>query len=478
MITPLSLVVRTLFVFGFLVVGPIIYFLGFTQILWVFFVASFFVFVGSLVVEDNIYNNLLDLNNTPTFLFYMLAFFVVILLSVMINYSNIVSAVLSLRWYFFVWPVMFVFMLGGHGLKLVDRVWGGLLLVAALQFPVTLLQYFFVSLSSKRDSPWDAVVGTFPGSIDGGGQSAAMGLFVVIMLLAAYALWRAGKISTNRVLIQAVCCVMTLVFAEVKAVVLLLPLLFVLYYGRDVFRRPVESGLPVLAAICVTVLLLSAYEPIHYDQIKKDRVTNIDTGKKAFEGWVGAVNPEKKITGVNVKHADRTAFERILSNVNPDKKSVNEIGRVSHLILWGEKNLISKDILHSLFGYGIGTTQVSSVWSGEVAKLYPYSMDISSSVILLWETGLVGHLVFVLMLLYAARESARLSRSDFIPSLYKIFLRVGRVALLLLIITFPYQNFVLRSVPMQLLLALFLGQILYWLGVLSGVSKNSKSLKS
>lgn len=454
MVSPLALVVRTLFVLGFLVVGPIIYFFEFNKSLWIFFLVSVFIFIGLFFYENKIYNKFSNFNSAPAFMIFVLLFFVVIVLGVIINYSSIGSAILSLRWYFFVWPIIFVFMLGGDGPKLVDRVWQFLLLVAALQFPVTLLQYFFVSLSSERASPWDAVVGTFPGIIDGGGESAAMGLFVVVMLLAAYALWRAEKISANRFLFQAVCCVMTLAFSEVKAAVLLLPLLFVLYYGRNITRRPAEAGLSVLVALCMTVVLLSAYKPIHYDQIKRPEVT-----------W---------------KHDGKTAVERIFDTVNPKKNitAVNVMGRVSHLILWGEKNLISKDILHSLFGYGIGATQVSSVWSGEIAKLYPYRMDVSSSVILLWETGVFGHLVFVLMLLYAARESARLSRNDFIPDLYQIFLRVGYVALLLLIITLPYQNFVLRSVPIQLLLALLLGQILYWLRVLSGVFKSSKSLNS
>ena len=188
----------------------------------------------------------------------------------------------------------------------------------------------------------------------------------------------------------------------------------------------------------------------------------------ASEQVLATINPE----------VDEVASEQVLATINPEKKirSVKGLGRVTHLILWAEKNLISKNILHSLFGYGIGATQTSSVWSGEIAKLYPYPMEASSSVILLWETGLFGHILFVLMLLYAARESSRLSKSDFIPDLYQIFLRVGYVALLLLIITLPYKNFILRSVPIQLLLALLLGQILYWLGVLSGVSKSSKSL--
>ncbi|MEH6633834.1 MAG: hypothetical protein V7776_23865, partial [Halopseudomonas aestusnigri] len=82
MITPLSLVVRTLFVLGFLVVGPIIYFFEFNKSLWIFFLVSVFIFIGLFFSENKIYNKLSNLNSTPAFMIFVLLFFVVIVLGV------------------------------------------------------------------------------------------------------------------------------------------------------------------------------------------------------------------------------------------------------------------------------------------------------------------------------------------------------------------------------------------------------------
>jgi hypothetical protein len=89
-------------------------------------------------------------------------------------------------------------------------------------------------------------------------------------------------------------------------------------------------------------------------------------------------------------------------------------------------------------------------------------MDVSSTNILLWEAGAVGHLVFLALLLSAARLSGSLSRNPSIPDTHQILLRVGAVGLMILAITLPYKSFALRSVPIQFLLMLMLGQAGYW----------------
>ena len=138
------------------------------------------------------------------------------------------------------------------------------------------------------------------------------------------------------------------------------------------------------------------------------------------------------------------------------------MGRVRHLIFWWEKNLGTDNVRHALLGYGVGATQVSRLWHGEIASSYPYSMDKGTSMILLWESGLLGHLLFVLVLLVAAKEAFDLSRHTTIPCRDRTYLRVAGVVLLLMVITMPYKNFVMRSIPIQLILVLCFWQILYW----------------
>jgi hypothetical protein len=89
-------------------------------------------------------------------------------------------------------------------------------------------------------------------------------------------------------------------------------------------------------------------------------------------------------------------------------------------------------------------------------------MDVSSSTILLWETGLLGHLVFFALLMSGSWLSDRLSRNQAIPDTHQVLLRVGAVGLLILAITLPYKSFAVHSVPIQFLIMLMLGQAAYW----------------
>lgn len=424
-----------IFFLAFVVVGPLVYFFGITQIQWAFFIAALLLFIRAFS-QRNFLRLFLDTDyHLPIFFWLYILFFLSAAIGTFIDSPNVGEIIMSSRWYFFTFLMMVLIVFYSIEPHLIDQLWRLLLFLALLQLPVTFLQYLFFALPSERPNPWDAVVGTFPGRLDGGGQSAAMGMFVAFMMLMAYALWRKGALSTSRFLIQVLCGVATLALAEVKAVVLLLPLLLLAFFGRGVFIRPKETLAWTLGAVCVSAILLSCYSFIHYGHTDKAFISS-----------------------------KQTVYERILQAADPENESrvsVN-MGRVRHLVFWIEENLASGDFQYALLGYGVGATQVSGLGRGEIASSYPYSMDKSTSMILLWETGLLGHLLFVLVLLAAAKSSFDLSRHAAIPDRDRAFLRVGGVIVLLLVITMPYKNFVMRSVPIQLLLVLCLWQILYW----------------
>ncbi|WP_461520170.1 hypothetical protein [Porticoccus sp.] len=435
-----SIVLGVLFFLGFIVVGPIVYFTGFSKLLWLFFFAGTAVFMVA-VCSGNRFLLVSTFSSPPAFLLALLAFLFFLVFGFFSGTSTFGEMVMSSRWYFFVWPLMLIFLSGLVGKKLIDYLWRFLLVVALIQLPVAVAQYFFIALPSERPSPWDAIVGTFPGSVMGGGQSAAMGVFTAIVMLLAYALWRTNKISRNRFFLQVFCGVFTLAFSEVKAAVLSLPLLLLLYYGRDFLKRPLEAFLSIMTATSLVVILFWGYGVLHYSY-QKNPISE-PSRKTALE-----------------------RIERVFSLLDEDviytEKQDQPLGRIAHLIFWAKENLKSGNTQLALLGYGAGSTQVSQVWRGEVAELYRYPMGISSSAILLWETGLLGHLLFVFVLLLASRDSLRLSRNKSIPDVNRVFLYVGAVALVFFVVTLPYKNFAFRSVPIQLFMVLLFGQILYW----------------
>lgn len=255
-------------------------------------------------------------------------------------------------------------------------------------------------------------------------------MVILIGMLTAIALWRAGRL---RGLYASVICLagtITLTLAEVKAAVLLMPVALALYFRRDIARYPWVSLLAGLGVLTLVLLILTGYSYIHYA-------------------------PDK---------AGTSAEEKILSALDPNKEveSADQLGRVTHLVFWWKENVHASDVQHTLLGYGMGATQETRFGFGEVQRKYPYDMGVTSTTILLWETGLLGHILFVLVLLGAAKVSASQSRSSLIPDVHRILLNVGAVGLVLIAITLPYKAMALRSVQIQLLLMLLLGQAAYW----------------
>lgn len=99
---------------------------------------------------------------------------------------------------------------------------------------------------------------------------------------------------------------------------------------------------------------------------------------------------------------------------------------------------------------------------GEIAQRYEYRINKTSSVILLWETGVIGHLIFLMILIFGAKTSADAAKNESVPPIHRTFLRVGSISLVMLIITLPYGSFHLLSIPTQFLMMFVLGQAIYW----------------
>lgn len=434
LVMPPTSILWLMFIALFVVLGPAVYFAGFTQVQWLppLMGAVFLIHVFIHSIRGQARGTR---RTTPGFVYLLVFFLLSVTFATVIDEPTLEEAINASRFYLFMWPVMLVFMLGIVKPDTTERLWKALLVVAVLQAPVVFYQYFFVARQSARAfMTWDAVVGTFPGSAEGGGQSAAMGTMLLIVMVAAIALWQRHKLHGFWAGLVVTAGIGALALAEVKAVVLLLPIVVALFYRREMMRKPVESLLALIAAGALVATLFVGYEHFHYSSAPSNPNQPTSTG------------------------------ERILRALDPDNRSemLHEIGRVTHQVFWWDVNVGKGDLHHTLFGYGAGATQVSNLGAGEIARRFPYAMDVSSTNILLWETGVIGHLVFIGLLLSAARLSGRLSRHPSIPDVHQVLLRVGAIGLLILAITLPYKSFVMRSIPIQFLFMLMLGQAGYW----------------
>lgn len=433
MATPATWIVWLLFVTGFAIIGPVIFFLGFTQLQWLpaLMAASLLLPVAMhrLIHRDKDSGQ----GSIPGFLIVLGLYFLVVSFGTAIDQPELIELINASRWYLFYWPLLLVFMFGLVQPQTVKRIWQFLFLVLMVQLPMAVYQFFVAKRSARAMTPWDAVVGTFPGGEETGGDSAAMAIFVLVAMLFVFTLWRARRYPGVLALVAGVSGLGYLALAEVKAAVLLMPVVVAVYYRREIARFPLQAILLFVGACLAIVVFFIGYQKFYYEN-----AANTGEVRTALENVENALSPQ-----------------------NVDRYRP-QIGRVTHFVYWRDEHARTGDLQHALFGHGVGAVHTTRLGSGEIARRYPIRMDVSSSVILLWETGVLGHGLFLLTLLMAAHTSGRLARQERIPEWHRIALRIGAIGLLLLAITLPYKDFALRSTGIQLLLMLLLGQVAYW----------------
>jgi hypothetical protein len=441
LVTPVIVTFWAIILLAFLISGPINYFLHISQFQWLApaLDATEYVQVLLLILSGRLRG---QITRIPLFVIWLAAYLFCAALTSVISGITLAEVIMASRYNIFVWGALVVFLVGVVKDTTIDKVWKLLLLVAWLQFPMAVYQYKFVA--SKRSSgevlseapPWDAIIGTFPGTDTAGGNSAAMATYLLVMIVLAIALWREGRMRGVVAGGLVACGVATIALAEVKAVVVLIPVALLLYYYKQVLRRPIETLAAVVLSTILAVGVLYGYQKIHYDEIK---------GNASAENY------------------GFTVWDRMMNQLDPNlvKESNDRLGRVALLLHWWDNNPGRGDLRHTMIGYGLGTTQVSRIGVGSVVKQWG-DVGRTSLTILLWETGVLGLFAFSMMIVSAAYLSAKMAGDQRIPDTHRIYLRVGAIGLLLFLLTLPYKPFAVRLFPTMMLMIIMMGQAHYW----------------
>lgn len=434
---PTAWVVWFLFAAAFVLTGPLIYFrVADTPARWLT------VLMGTALLIPLLGRLALgtlgqSVRYQPMFVLWLWLFLFSALFSSVIDEPTVGETFNAFRSYLAYLPLMFLLMMGVWQAGAFANAWKAMLAVGLLQLPVAAYQHFVVAPKSSHSAQLDAVVGTFPGNAEGGGANAAMGVFVVICMIFALALWRRGMFKTWQAIGIVLAGIGTIGLAEVKAVVLLIPLAIGMLFYRELARRPLTVALAFVVGVLLSAGLLYTYNQLHYEE----RRAELSTTDK----------PESPI-------------EAIQNQLNPDRetKYTNTPSRAAALKDWWERNVGREDVQHSLFGHGVGSTQATRFGTGELTKTIFYTLDQTSTAMLLWEVGIVGHLLLVVTLLSAARTASTVSRAAVVPVMHQAFLHATSVTLVLFTITLPYKSFALKTSPSQILLMLLLGYTGFW----------------
>lgn len=272
----------------------------------------------------------------------------------------------------------------------------------------------------------DVIAGTFGANLTGGSPNAEMVAFVLIMLACAWARWRAGLLSTLKLVLFIGAMLPCVGLGEVKFVVLLFPLIVLVLYRDDIIANP-GRYLPVLGmAGLITVAFVYLY-------------LGYFSGSTVSTGFDDLIRYNVTELGYGNLYLNRTT---VLS------------------FWWQHQGL--HDPSGFLFGHGAGSSYWTSdptVPSGVVGAKFPaYGIALTTGSALLWDVGVLGTLLFLSVFVVAYFQARKLYKCEPDPAVRSTLLGI-QVALAVFLAFVPYTASMLNIFPFQIVVAITLGYL-------------------
>lgn len=435
---PLPWLLWSMFGLTFVIVGAAQYFGGVNKAFWAPYMLGALLMLRVPMERYRTNSGLANLARRPSlpldaglFSAMVALFFVVALVSTLFNLSPWVQVFISVKEYLFLWSICFLVAAGFAGADFERNVWLGVLWLTPLQVPVVLYQRFVVAASRQGSSAWDAVVGLFGGDPEGGGASAAMAFFVMFCALLALSLWRSRQLRLRYVVAVVLSALACIAFAEVKAVILLLPIGIAVLFRKELLRRPLQALAFVVGAMVLSVGLVLAYQA----QFASTRTT----AGRSVEAYLELMLERAK---------DSDSYQRGQLRMN----------RTTALAYWWQQH-DAADPVRFFLGDGIGATRVGTLAVGDTARRHAYRLNTTAASQLLWETGVLGLAAVAGLLLAGMGMAGRASRDKGLNAYQRAVAAAAQPMLLITLLGVAYNTDLVGTPPAQLLSMLLLGYL-------------------
>lgn len=246
-----------------------------------------------------------------------------------------------------------------------------LVFVAVIQLPVALYQRFILvprveGLEKPGFVALDIVVGTFEGSPTGGGASAVMAMFAVLVGIGLICAVREKVLSKGKFVLLFSIVIAPLALGETKVVLLLIPVTLLGAFGDSILKRPALF----LGGAVLTLLVSAALVYVYF-------LVQVDDRQITFNERVE---------------------ETLAYNIGQNSYYDTGVNRMTAVPYWFESHHFG-DPARMLFGYGMGasfggdgrTPVRGYVWEEHVGM----HIDLTSIASLLWDYGLVGAILWL-----------------------------------------------------------------------------------
>ncbi len=368
--------------------------------------------------------------NTPAFIWVALGFFIYTVLISFIQWHSMGQFLGGFKRYFQMWGLLFALCWLTFNERDIRRWRTFFLIVALVQLPFVVYQ--IIVLVPMREGlrhviqglvPIDVVAGTFGATLYGGGSSGEMATFLVLVLAFLLAQRMEKTLTARRLMLLVPLVVAPLFLGETKAIIILLPLMFLVLYRRVLLVRP-HYG---LAGLLLGMLLTVAAGYVYF--------------------------------GLSTKTMDDQIADYLSYNIYNKGYGANYLNRTTVLTFWAEHQGAHNPISF-VFGNGLGSSHTPA--GGHVAMRYPrHGIGLTAASSLLWDLGVFGSSLFAAILALAWRTAGRLQRE-----LTEPMLRADAAAIQAALAVFAaylfFRQSLLETMSFQIVFVVLLGH-LAWL---------------
>jgi len=364
---------------------------------------------------------------TPGFVWAALGFMMLALVSSLLQLNTPYETLSGFKRYFQGFGILFAFAWLVVGQQDIRRWLWLLLAVALIQLPWAIYQRSV--LMPIRESlqhldpfmvPFDVIAGTFGASMLRGGANAEMAAFLIITLAFLLARWREKLIRMSRIALAAPFLLIPLFLGETKIVLLVLPLTLLILFRREVLSRPHVAAAALLAGTVITIGAGYAY------------------------------------TVLNKLSLEEQIQETLSYNFGDKGHGSLHLNRTKVLTFWAEHQGMENPI-SPVFGNGLGSAHDAA--GGHIARQYPgYGISLTGAALLLWEQGLAGTFLFILMIYLAWRAAGQLLRTTSMPLLRADAAAIEAVMPLFAIFIF-FRSTLFEVLSFQIVFAAILGYL-------------------
>lgn len=307
-----------------------------------------------------------------------------------------------------------------------DRWLKAIFVIALLQLPFALFERFVLvplrgGIEMAGGEATDVVAGTMGANLQGGSPNSIMVFFVLMAFAFVVARWKEKLITTGKTCLLSVLLLLPLALGETKIVIVLLPMIAVLLFMKDIQHEP-SKFIPVLILLLVLTFGL-AYMYVY--------IMLESTFVEATEG----------ILKYNIQEV---GYGNLFLN------------RTTVLTFWAGLHDWYNPITF-LFGHGLGSSYGAGFDAGHMAQLYPkYGINLTTISTLLWDLGVVGLMFYLSILVVAWFQMGHIEKHTTNPQMRADSLSI-RVGIALCGVFLMYSDSQINLIVHEIIIAVMLG---------------------